>query len=118
MGKGGVTAVERHQMGAVVLLLVVFIACLLIFLAAAAQLAVEDRQRGLSEGERRGVSIVPIIPVYPLAIWGFALLLDMVADPWGNWIIGSIHVLVSTIALTSIARDTWRLRSLHKPTPR
>jgi hypothetical protein len=60
------------------------------------------------------VSIAPVIPVFPLALWGIALLIDFVVDPWGTWIIGLAHGGLLVLLLVSIFRNWFRLRSLDK----
>jgi len=97
-------------MGAALLLLVVFAAWVLIFAAAGLRKAVEDARRGVPEGERSGVIAAPIIPVFPLAVWGLALLADRVVPPWGTGVVGSIHAIGVAV---SVALISWRIRLLR-----
>jgi hypothetical protein len=97
------------------LLVEVFVAWLLWGIAAAAGRAVADARRGIPEGQRGGVSIAPVIPVFPLGFWGLALLVDSVAGSWGTLVVGWFHAVLSVVFAGSIARDWWRLRSLDKP---
>src|SRR5438067_436491 len=83
-------------------------------IACAAEKAVGGVLRGLPEGQRGSVSIAPGIPLFPLAFWGIALLIDFVVDPWGTWIICLAHVVFLVRLLVSIVRNRFRLRSLDK----
>ena len=78
-------------MNALVLLVVVFAAWVAWFMAGLASFALKDTRLGVPKAERRGVSIAPIIPLFPLAVWGVALLIDLAADPWGTRVVGSLH---------------------------
>jgi hypothetical protein len=93
------------------LLLFVFSVWFLWAIAAAAQVAVEDTRRPLPDGQRRGVSPAPIIPLVPLVLWGAAMLIDLVVDPCGTMIVGSLHALFAVLLVGSIVRDWLRLRS-------
>lgn len=96
------------------LLVFVLVVWCLWVMACAAQRDVEDARRGLAEGQRRGVSFLPVMPVFPLLLWGAACLLDGIADPWGTLIVGSLHAMFAVILVASIVRDWRRLRSLTK----
>jgi hypothetical protein len=96
------------------LLVFLVVVCFLVLVAGAAGLAVEAARRGLPEEQRRGVSIFPVIPVYPLAFWGVAMLIDWLADPWGTRVVGGLHAVLAVWCVVSIAQNTWRLRSLSK----
>ena len=52
--------------------------------ATAAQHAADAARRGIPKGQRGGVSLLPVIPVYPVLAWGIAFLIDRVANPWGT----------------------------------
>src|SRR5262249_35829962 len=89
------------------LLLFVFLVWCLWAVAATMQVAVEDARHPLTDGKRRGMSPAPVIPVFPLALWGAAKLLDLIVDPWGTMIIGSLHAVYGVILVGSIVR-AWR----------
>jgi hypothetical protein len=93
------------------LLLIVFFVWCLWAAAAAAQVAVENARQALPGGHRRGISFVPVIPVFPLVFWGAAKLIDLVVDPWGTRIVASLHAVFAVILVASIVRDSMRLRS-------
>lgn len=99
-------------------LLPVFIFAVWCLWAVAAMVgrAAEDARRDLPNGQRGGVSVLPVIPVFPLAFWGAALLIDWAADPWGTRAVGSLHVLFALCLVVSIVRDFLRLRSSAKHT--
>ena len=77
--------------------------------ACAVQAALADALRGVPDGQRRGVSILPGFPLFPLAFWGAALLIDRFVSPWGTLIIGAIHVILGILWSVSIYRDRKRL---------
>ena len=83
-------------------------------IAALTQKEVVDRRQSSPEGHRGGVSILPVIPLFPLAAWAIALLLDLFVAPWGTWIIGVAHAALAVLFIVSIARNWWRLRSLNR----
>ena len=100
-------------MNALVLLAVVFAAWVAWCAAGIAQVKLEDARRGVPKAERRGSTSLPIIPLLPLAVWGVALLIDLAADPWGTWVVGSIHATWLAVNMGFVARDTRRLRALE-----
>jgi len=60
-----------------------------------------------------GISIMPIIPFFPLIAFGVAMCLNAVFDPWGTRIVGAIHALLIVIFLAGIAREVLRIRSAN-----
>src|SRR5262245_26814991 len=98
------------------LLIEVFVVWVLWGIAAAAGHAVSAARRGIPEGQRGGVSLAPIIPVFPLAFWGAALLADLAVGPWGTVVVGWFHAALGMVFIGSIVRDWWRLRALDKQT--
>lgn len=97
------------------LLIEVLVVWLLWGIAAAVGHAVADTRSGIPEGQRGGVSIAPIFPVFPLAFWGVALLVDRAIGPWGTLVVSWFHAVLGVVFTGSIAREWWRLRSLDKP---
>jgi len=83
-------------------------------IACAAEKAVHGARCGLPEGKRGGVSVLPGIPIFPLAFWGIALLIDLVVAPWGTWGIALAHAVFLVLLLVSIVRNWFRLASLEK----
>lgn len=81
--------------------------------AATLQVRVRDVVEPLTDGNRRGMSVVPVIPLFPLLLWGIANLVDLGVAPWGTVLIGSLHVLFALALVISIARDWFRLRRLR-----
>jgi hypothetical protein len=57
------------------------------------------------------MTLVPVIPVFPLIFWGAAKLIDLIADPWGTMTVTWFHALLAVVFIVSIARDIIRLRS-------
>ena len=76
------------------------------------EVAVSEARRGIPEGERRGVSILPGFPVFPLMFWGAALLVDWLANPWGTIVIAGLHMIPGTAWAASIYRNTKALAKL------
>jgi hypothetical protein len=91
-------------MSSLLLLIFVFITWCLCAVAAAAHRAVEAAHR---EAPTPGVSIFPVIPVVPLALW----LLSFLFKPWGTRIVAGLHLVLLIVLVISIARDFVRLRS-------
>lgn len=77
--------------------------------------AVQDDRLGIPPGERHGVSIAPGIPVFPLAFWGAAVLINLFAAPWGTRIVGGFHLLLGTTFVYSIVAALLRLRAVPPP---
>lgn len=51
-----------------------------------------------ADGKPGGVSILPVFPVFPLAAWGLAALLDWVHDGLGYYLIGGLHLVLLVCA--------------------
>jgi len=80
------------------------------------QYAVEDAKRGIPVNQRRGVSWLPGIPIFPLMFWGVAWVVDQFVEPWGTWTIGGFHAVIGGLCVISIGRNVWRLWSMEKST--
>jgi hypothetical protein len=93
------------------LLLFIFLVWCLWAAAAMAQVAVYNARNSIRNGDERGLSLVPVIPVFPLLFWGAAKLIDLIADPWGTILVLSFHAIFAVVLVVSIARDTMRLRT-------
>lgn len=96
------------------LLLVVFAAWMLWGIAAGFARAVAQRRAGIPERQRSGMSLAPIISVFPLGFWGAALLADTFVGPWGTTVVGWFHAALGVLFAGSITRDVWRLRTLAR----
>ncbi len=53
----------------------------------------------------RGVSVLPVIPFFPLLAGGAGLLADRYLDPWGTRVVGAAHALLALAFVVSIARN-------------
>ena len=95
--------------------LFVFLVWCLWAVAAATQRAAEDARRGIPVGHRGGVSVLPVIPLFPLAFWACAWLIDRAAGPWGTVFVGASHLAFAVGLTVSILRDSRRLRSHDSP---
>jgi hypothetical protein len=80
-------------------------------IACAAEKAVDGARRGLPEGKRGGVSILPGIPIFPLFFWGAAWLIDLLVAPWGTYTLGVLHAVFFVALVVSIVLNWFRLRS-------
>jgi hypothetical protein len=61
----------------------------------------------LPNQQRWGYSIVPFIPIIPLAAWGLAKLIDRWAGPWGTRVMASLHAAWAVLLVIAIARNMW-----------
>ena len=61
-------------------------------------------RQAAEEGHERSVSLFPVIPVFPLLVWGLAYAVDWFAAPWGTLVIGSMHVVFAVVVDWSIVR--------------
>jgi hypothetical protein len=76
--------------------------------AAVAERAVRDASLGIAKG---GVSIFPVLPLFPLFAWGTAVSVDHYLSPWGTFIVGVAHVALAVTCIFSALRNFRRLRS-------
>ena len=106
-----IIAEKVHIMNAWSLLAVVFVTWILWCVACIAQIAVGNAS--LPKDKQRGFSMFPAIPILPLVFWGLGVSLDVLFDPWGKRIIGTLHLLLSVVLLISILRDCLRVRWLR-----
>ena len=81
-----------------------------------AEVALLEARKGIPEGERRRVSILPVIPLFPLIFWGIALFIDQFFMPWGTNAMASIHIILSLVWLVSGIRDIRELSKIEGAT--
>lgn len=87
-------------------------AWLLWVVAAAFELEAAKRR-----GERpadAGVSVLPVIPLFPLALLCVAWVLNRFVSPWGTRIVGALHVLMIAACLMGIVIYARRIRSRER----
>ena len=84
--------------------------------ACMTEVALSESRKGIPEGERRSVSILPVIPLFPLVFWGIALFIDQFFEPWGTNVMASIHIVLSLVWLTSGIRDSRELSKIEGAT--
>ena len=82
----------------------------LLTIASEFQYAAQDEAAGVPEEKRRGVSMVPGIPLGPLLFLAIAKVADIWVWPWGTRIVALLHGVLAVVLLVSIARDWYRLR--------
>ena len=63
-----------------------------------------------ARGEVGGVSILPGVPLFPLAAWGLAALLNLIHDRLGLILVGGFHVLLFLAFLGSLVHSSRVLR--------
>ena len=96
------------------LLVGLFVVWMLWAIAAMMERAAEDVRKGIPKEQRGHVSIVPVIPLFPLFFWGVACLLDLFVSHLGTVLVSGGHVVLSVCLIVSIIRDWKRLRSKDK----
>lgn len=74
-------------------------------LAAIAELRAKELREGVAKELRGGVSVVPVLPLFPLGFWGAAALVDVWAGPWGTVVIGALHLLLALAMVFTLVRD-------------
>jgi len=70
---------------------VIFVSWFALVCAPLGQLAIEDARNNVPKDKRRGVSILPGFPVFPLIAWGLAVAVDRFVPPWGSWVFTGLH---------------------------
>lgn len=78
--------------------------CLWAF-AATAELRAKELRLSIPKDQRGGVSILPVIPLFPLLFWGVAWLMDAWASPWGTVAIGTLHIILMAMMGFTFVRD-------------
>lgn len=94
------------------ILLVCLILVWILWLAACmAEVALSEAKRGVPEDQRRGVSIFPGFPIFPLLFWAAALAVDLFADPWGTYTVGALHGVLGIVWAVSTVRNMRALKT-------
>jgi hypothetical protein len=83
-------------------------------IAATLQVELTNIRDPLPKGQKRGMSVLPVIPLYPLVFWMIAFLVDSARSPWGTRGIAGIHFLFAVVLVGSIVRDGFRLKREKK----
>lgn len=78
--------------------------------AAAASKAATYVRRGTPPAERGGMSLLPVIPVVPLVLFGGALAVDAWWAPWGSLAVGGLHLALAATWSVGLVRDLRVLR--------
>ena len=91
----------------------VFAVWILWCFAAVAGHVVDDTRNGIPDGSGKGVSIVPIMPVFPLVFLELSLMVDQAFAPWGTRFVSWLHVLLGLGFMGFILRAAWRNRSIQ-----
>ena len=80
--------------------------------AAIAEKRAGEVRAGTPPERRGGVSILPVIPLFPLFFWGVAWFADRFFPPWGSIVVGGLHVVLALFMLATLFRDL-RFCRLH-----
>jgi hypothetical protein len=94
----------------VILPVVIFASWFALLIIPAGKLAIEDARNNVPKEKRRGTSILPGFPIFPLIVWGIAIALNHFISPWGSWSILGIHGVLLIVSLLIIVRDILRLK--------
>ena len=73
--------------------------------AAIAEKRAQEVRSGTPLERRGGVSILPVIPLFPLFFWSVAWLVDRFFRPWGSVVVGGLHVVLALLMLATLFRD-------------
>jgi hypothetical protein len=79
----------------------------LLLVAGAMEVAVVSRELPLSKRGRVGT--IRVMPIFPFALWGLALLADAVASPFGTNIVCALHIFLGVVAIVCIVRCSFAL---------
>ena len=105
------------EIRSVLLLLWITVVWVLWALAATLQTRLTDARDPLPNGQQRGMSVLPVIPLFPAALWGIALLIDRFVDPWGSSCMAVLHGCFALLLAGSISLDFVRLRAIRRKSP-
>ena len=96
------------------LLIEVWIVWLLWCVGALAGRALSYARRGVPVDHLSGVSLAPIIPLFPLGFWTVAIVTDVFVNPWGTIVVGAFHAILGVSFAIGILRDWLGLLSLNR----
>lgn len=88
-----------------VLPVLLFVVWCLWALAAIVGLRARELRRGTPKEQRGGVSILPVIPLFPMVFWGVAWVADRWFAPWGTLAVGVAHTVLAAAMLFALVRD-------------
>ncbi len=108
------TATGETTISHLALLLWLFVVWCLWAVAATLQVGLTNIRDPLPKGQRRGMSVLPVIPLYPLLFWMIAFVVDSACSPWGTTGIASIHLLFAVVLVGCIVGDGFRLKRAKK----
>jgi hypothetical protein len=95
------------------LLLLVFVAWCLLCSEGQCRLPFAMRQIRSPTAAAAATVALPVVPIFPLILWGIANLIDQRASPWGTDGIGVIHALFGLYFVVLLVRDGWRLKRMR-----
>lgn len=95
------------------LLLVILGAWLLFTIVPAGRLAIEEELRGVAPESRRGVSLLPGFPLFPLLVWGIGWGLSAWLTEHIASVLLYLHVGMVFVCGLVILRDFRKLRRIR-----
>jgi hypothetical protein len=97
----------------IILPIIIFVAWFAFMMIPAGQLAVDDARKQVPKERRRGTSILPGFPLFPLIAWGAASFIDQFISPWGTRVILGLHGVMLVISILYITREIITLRRVE-----
>lgn len=91
----------------------VAIVWLLWIYGAAIECEIENFSRD-AEHQRSGVSFFPVIPLFPLILWGLSRQWNELAPGWGTFALLTLHAMLGVWFLSSIVHSAWQLRTTNR----
>ena len=83
------------------------------FVSCVAEASLSDIRRGVPKEQRHGVSLFPVIPLFPLVAWGVGLLVDRFVSPWGTYLIAAFHLVLGVVWGVSLFRNSRALKEFN-----
>ncbi len=99
-------------MTAWILPVLIFLVWILWVAACAEESNLRSAKEGRPPSERPGTSILPGFPLFPLAFWGIAWVVDRFVEPWGTLTVGAFHAVFGAVLIVSIVRCTREIRAI------
>ena len=63
-----------------------------------------------ARGDQGGMSILPVLPLFPLVAWGVAAILNRFGENWGTYSIGGFHALLLIWFVFTGIYSAWKIR--------
>ncbi len=96
------------------LLIEVWIVWLLWCVGAVNGKALFNARKRVPLEKRGGVSLLPLIPMFPMGFWVFAICADVFVEPWASVAIAVFHAVLGLAFAVGIVRDRLHMRALNR----